>query len=221
MPNATVMPGIRAWMEAHQEPATVDTIRRGAGVAAPSVRRFLRSLDPGDLEITRTPGRPLYRLRRTGNFEDDLFASGQTAQLSQAFAGLHRIAEAAGIFGETLAARSIGEVADILAAWCAERRHAPPARGGLAEAVEKSNRRWDSSPTIDYPAAQRITAGQVLEEYPPGQARPWRGSAAVLGTAMADAAAGEPVPVRGPLGPGEWITDRIVTAPRASGRWQQ
>jgi hypothetical protein len=125
MPNATVMPGIRAWMEAHQEPATVDTIRRGAGVAAPSVRRFLRSLDPGDLEITRTPGRPLYRLRRPGNFEDDLFASGQTAQLSQAFAGLHRIAEAAGIFGETLDAGTVAEVCDILARWAARNRPGP------------------------------------------------------------------------------------------------
>lgn len=43
-------------------------------------------------------------------------------QLEEALAALHAIAEAQGQFPETWQAQSIGEVGDMLAAWCRRRR---------------------------------------------------------------------------------------------------
>jgi hypothetical protein len=47
------------------------------------------------------------------------------APLDDALAGLRRIAEAAGIFGETLDAGTVAEVCDILARWAARNRPGP------------------------------------------------------------------------------------------------
>jgi hypothetical protein len=80
--------------------------------------------------------------------DDDPFmtwlrAEAGRSQLDEALAGLHRIAEAAGIFPQTWDAGSISEVCDMIAAWCRVRRDAAPASPGvLAEAIEESNKRW-------------------------------------------------------------------------------
>ena len=51
-------------------------------------------------------------------FADALKAEADRAPLDEALAGLHRIATAAGIFEQTWQAASIGEVCDMIAAWC-------------------------------------------------------------------------------------------------------
>lgn len=62
-------------------------------------------------------------------FEDELAAAAEAAPLDEALAGLHRIAVAAGVLEETWQARSVGEVCDMIAAWCRWRR-TPPGQGG-------------------------------------------------------------------------------------------
>ena len=56
---------------------------------------------------------------------DDLLsalqAAAQQEPLDEALAGLHRIANAAGIFRQTWTAASISEVCDMIAAWCRDR----------------------------------------------------------------------------------------------------
>jgi len=82
--------------------------------------------------------------KRDDPFTAELCAEADRSQLDEALAGLHRIANAAGIFPQTWDAGSISEVCDMLADWCRGRRGAAPATpGALAEAVEESNKRWD------------------------------------------------------------------------------
>lgn len=57
-----------------------------------------------------------------GRFGEDLAAAEAAAPLDEALAGLHRIAAAAGVLEETWQARSVGEVCDMIAAWCRARR---------------------------------------------------------------------------------------------------
>jgi hypothetical protein len=59
-----------------------------------------------------------------GTAGEMLAAVADGRQLDEALAGLRRIAEAAGIWQATWQADSIGQVCDMLAAWCRGRRPA-------------------------------------------------------------------------------------------------
>ena len=51
----------------------------------------------------------------------------------EAFAGIHKIARACGLFSSTMHAQSIGEVCDQVAAWCEQARSRERARDGLVD----------------------------------------------------------------------------------------
>jgi hypothetical protein len=59
-------------------------------------------------------------------FIEELRAAAAEADRDEAFAGIHRIAVAAGLYGQTQRAESIGEVCDMIAAWCRSRRVRQP-----------------------------------------------------------------------------------------------
>jgi hypothetical protein len=193
-------------MEANPAPAGVSEIAKGARVTRPTVRRFLTGLTPAELEIMPSTGWPRYRLRRPDTFEDMLAAATADAPLDEALAGLHRIATAAGIFEDTWHAQSIGEVCDMIAAWCRQ-RHCHDLAHDHAHAAGLTTE--DLHGPATYRAYETITAGQVLEELvpeQPGLVRPWRGTGQPLGQAAADADPGQPVRIHAPAGawfPGE------------------
>ena len=155
MANSTVRPRIVTFLEQQDGFVHVGGIARGAQVSAPSVRKVLAELKAaGRLEVSTIPataagdqrrtGWPGYRLIRSAPVPDVWPAAGLSGSelLGEALAGLHRIADAAGIFEQTWQAASVAEVCDMIASWCAARRHAPADDGSLAAAVEESNRRW-------------------------------------------------------------------------------
>jgi hypothetical protein len=209
--RGTVMPAIRAWMTAHQEPANASQIARGAGVHRSSVRTFLDYLDPGELELTGLPGSPKYRLRHPDSFERMLAAEAVTEAarmpLDEALAGIHRIAAAAGIFEDTWQAESMAEVCDIIAAWCrAARRDLALAEG-------------DAPLPSEFRAAEQIVAGQAVEVDPAsGGVRVWRGGSGGLGRALAGADPGEPVALYPPPVSAEDTARRTLTAQLARHR---
>jgi hypothetical protein len=81
-------------------------------------RQMLESVHAGPAKVRLHTGPP----PGTDAFAADLRAAAADEQLDQALAGLHRIANAAGIFPQTWQAGSIGEVCDMLAAWCRDHR---------------------------------------------------------------------------------------------------
>jgi hypothetical protein len=104
--------------------------------------------------------------------------------LDEALAGLARIARAAGIFEATWSGRTVTEVSEIIAAWCAARRPGPsPAPPGSVVEL----RAWGN-----------IDAGQDVAEHPmaAGLVLPARPGERVTGAALTPAVANEPVYVR-------------------------
>jgi hypothetical protein len=85
------------------------------------------------------------------SFEQQLAAAAKDAPLNEALAGLHRIANAAGIFAQTCQAQSIAEVCDMIAGWCQQRRahdraHDHAHAAGLTDAdlhgLDGEDHRW-------------------------------------------------------------------------------
>ena len=135
------------------------------------------------------------------SFEDDLARAAKVAggaPLDEALAGLHNIAVAAGIFEDTCHAASIGEVADMIAAWCRARRGTDMRQAGrhLASLFEPDAARR----ALD---TYRAVLAVVPVTPPSVKARDHQVRAAAddmaahLDAALHDAGRGEPEPVPG------------------------
>jgi hypothetical protein len=108
------------------------------------------------------------------------------SQLDEALAGIHQIAQAAGIFEQTWHATSIGEVCGMIAAWITDRRAEPQPTGGVGM----------------YRAAEPVEAGQQAGTWHgrdgDGLVRPYHDGDLRLGEAINPAPPGGMVWVRRP-----------------------
>jgi hypothetical protein len=143
MPRHTVRPEILRFLTRHQDRFIhIGGIARGSGgVSRESVRKVLDQLKAeGRLEIgiaaaddtgdQRRVGWPGYRIKPAdplSAFDVMLAAAAYDEQLTEAYTGIGRIADAAGITLATYDAESMAEVCDMIAAWCAEHRPSPAA----------------------------------------------------------------------------------------------
>jgi hypothetical protein len=199
MPNHSVRPQILRFLARQDRYIGVGAIAAGAGVSRPSVRKVLDRLKAeGRLDVGTVPADPGGDQRRTGwpgyrlkQPEPDAFtamvkAAAYDEQLTEAYTGIGRIAAAAGITLATYDAQSMAEVCDMIAAWCAEHRPAPPLIAG-------------------HRASEPIRAGQVLEFDETGQVRPWRGTSNPIGSAATDAETNQPVSLPIPHDIADWV----------------